>query len=195
VEVRLPYSGDDFGVPKNLDIYATMNTADRSIALMDAALRRRFHFHELMPNPSLIAGTHDGGFIPDGEDGHINLRALLDAMNQRLRYLLHRDQTFGHAYFTGVKTFKGLCDVMVYDIIPMLAEYFYNDWRQIQLVLADVGADPEVQLISESRLDPSRLFPEGTLEMLEKPDYRVKPAEAITPDGIRKIYESMEPHA
>jgi len=195
IELVLPYSGERFGVPKNLDIYATMNTADRSISLMDAALRRRFHFQELMPEPKRIPGSQGDGYIPDGEGGLLNLRALLEAINLRLRYLLHRDQTFGHAYFTEVKDLEALRRVMVYDIIPMLAEYFYDDWRQIRRVLADEGADGEQQLITAETLDPSRLFPGSDDLLPERPDYRVKAPAEISADAIRKIYESLEGEA
>lgn len=197
IELVLPYSGERFGVPKNLDIYATMNTADRSIALMDAALRRRFHFQELMPDPELIPGSHRNGEIPDGEGGVLDLRALLKAINLRLRYLLHRDQTFGHTYFIEIKDLEALRRVMVYDIIPMLAEYFYDDWRQIQRVLADDSVDStaELQLITTTPLNPAKLFP-GSDELLpERPDYRVKAPEEISADAIKKIYESLESEA
>lgn len=195
IELVLPYSGERFGVPKNLDIYATMNTADRSIALMDAALRRRFHFQELMPEPKRIPGSQGDGYIPDGEGGLLNLRALLEAINLRLRYLLHRDQTFGHAYFTGVKDIEALRRVLVYDIIPMLAEYFYDDWRQIRRVLADEGADVEQQLITAETLDPSHLFPGSDDLLTERLDYRVKAPGEIGADAIKKIYESLEDEA
>lgn len=192
MEITLPYSGDRFGVPKNLDIYATMNTADRSITLMDAALRRRFRFIELMPEPRQITGNQGDGYIPDGEGGLISLRDLLDVINLRLRYLLHRDQTFGHAYFMEVRGINDLRQVVVYDIIPMLAEYFYDDWQQIRRVLADDHAPPEHQIITRTLLDPEQLFRGADDALPEKPDYRVKPLAEITPDALRKIYESPE---
>lgn len=192
MELTLPYSGDRFGVPKNLDIYATMNTADRSIALMDAALRRRFRFHELMPEPKRIPGSRGDGLIPDGEGGLLDLRALMEAINERLRYLLHRDQTFGHAYFIELKDLDGLRQVMVYDIIPMLAEYFYDDWGQIRRVLRDNGATAEHQIITASTLDPGRLFPDSDANLPDKIDYRVRPPDEITADALRKIYEQPD---
>lgn len=192
IEVVLPYSGERFGVPKNLDIYATMNTADRSIALMDAALRRRFHFVELMPEPKQIAGSQGDGYIPDGDGGLLSLRALLNAINLRLRYLLHRDQTFGHAFFMEVKDLDSLRQVLVYDIIPMLTEYFYDDWQQIRRVLADENAPVELQIITQSTLDPSLLFAGLDIELPEKLDYRVKAPAEISADAIRKIYESLD---
>lgn len=192
LELTLPYSGERFGVPKNVDIYATMNTADRSIALMDAALRRRFRFHELMPEPKRVPGSRGDGLIPDGEGGLLDLRALLDTINQRLRYLLHRDQTFGHAYFIDVKDLDTLRQVMVYDIIPMLAEYFYDDWNQIRRVLGDDGAAPEHQLISISNLDPTQLFPDSDADLPEKTDYMIRTPEDISADALRKIYEQRD---
>jgi 5-methylcytosine-specific restriction endonuclease McrBC GTP-binding regulatory subunit McrB len=192
MEITLPYSGERFGVPKNLDIYATMNTADRSIALMDAALRRRFHFIELMPEPKQITGNQGDGYIPDGEGDLLSLRDLLNAINLRLRYLLHRDQTFGHAYFMEVKDIDSLRRVMVYDIIPMLAEYFYDDWQQIRRVLADDTAPAEHQIITRKILDPGQLFAGAEVDLPEKPDFRVKQPGDITPDALRKIYDSLE---
>lgn len=190
MEVTLPYSGKQFGVPKNLDIYATMNTADRSITLMDSALRRRFHFIELMPNPELISGSQDNGCISDDKDGVIDLRRLLNTINLRLRYLLHRDQTFGHAYFSGVKDLDGLRKVIVYDIIPMLAEYFYDDWQRIRWVLADDDdSSIEDQIITRELLIPGELFANADIELTEKLDFRVKQPQDITPDALRKIYE------
>lgn len=192
IEITLPYSGERFGVPKNLDIYATMNTADRSIALMDAALRRRFRFIELMPEPKQITGNQGDGYIPDGEGGLLSLRDLLNAINLRLRYLLHRDQTFGHAYFMEVKDIDSLRHTMVYDIIPMLAEYFYDDWQQIRRVLADDTAPAEHQIITRKILDPGQLFAGAEVDLPEKPDFRVKQPGDITPDALRKIYDSLE---
>lgn len=191
MEIILPYSGDQFGVPKNLDIYATMNTADRSIALMDVALRRRFHFTELMPEPELIKGSQGNGDIPDGEGGFLSLRKLLNAINLRLRYLLHRDQTFGHAYFMKVTDIGRLRSVMINDIIPMLAEYFYDDWGQIRRILADENAPTEHQIITSTLLDPDQLFAETDVDLPVKPDFRVKRPSEITPDAFRKIYEPL----
>lgn len=192
IEVILPYSSERFGVPKNLDIYATMNTADRSIALMDAALRRRFHFVEIMPEPKQIAGNQGDGYIPDGDGGLLSLRGLLSAINLRLRYLLHRDQTFGHAFFMEVKDLDSLRQVLVYDIIPMLTEYFYDDWKQIRRVLADENAPAELQIITQRSLDPNLLFDGLDVELPEKLDYQVKSPSDISADAIRKIYETLE---
>lgn len=127
VEITLPYSKAKFSVPKNLWIIGTMNTADRSIALMDTALRRRFSFKELMPEPELLNEDVDG----------INLQNLLSQINERVEFLLDRDHTIGHSFFTKCKTKLDVCEVFRDKIIPLLQEYFYNDWGKIQLVLSD----------------------------------------------------------
>ena len=122
LEVTLPYSGERFSVPSNLDVYGTMNTADRSIALLDVALRRRFEFEELVPTPDTLTGADGQGTIPDDEGGEINLRRLLATLNRRITHLLHRDQTIGHAYLMKVKDFTALRRVLSREIIPLLQD-------------------------------------------------------------------------
>ena len=127
LEVTLPYSKTKFSVPPNLYIIGTMNTADRSIALIDTALRRRFHFKEMMPDSKLLDDNIEG----------INIQFLLDKINERIEFLLDRDHTIGHSYLMKVKSKNDICRVFKNKIIPLLQEYFYNDWEKIQLVLGD----------------------------------------------------------
>lgn len=125
--VTLPYSGESFSIPNNLYIIGTMNTADRSIALMDTALRRRFEFVEMMPKYDRLSDNVDG----------VNLQKLLKTINQRIEYLYDRDHTIGHAYFISVEKLTELNHAFANKIIPLLQEYFYDDWEKIRLVLAD----------------------------------------------------------
>ncbi|MFZ9737733.1 MAG: AAA family ATPase [Prochlorotrichaceae cyanobacterium] len=126
ITVQLPYSKESFGVPENLLILGTMNTADRSIALLDIALRRRFTFLEQMPNPALL-GTVEG----------VNLANLLENLNRRLSALLGRDYQIGHSYLMGIDDLEALHFAWYNRIIPLLQEYFYNDWERLQAVIGD----------------------------------------------------------
>jgi hypothetical protein len=125
--VTLPYSGDDFGVPNNLYIIGTMNTADRSIQQMDTALRRRFTFVEMMPD-----AEHD--LISKDVDG-VNCQKMLLAMNERIVLLLDREHQIGHTYLLNVDTMEQLADTFRNQVFPLLQEYFYDDWRKIRAVL------------------------------------------------------------
>ena len=192
MELTLPYSCKKFGVPKNLDLYGTMNTADRSIALLDTALRRRFNFKEMLPDAGLINGSGGDGYIEDGEGGTINLRALLTALNKRIHFLLNRDLTIGHSYFMEVDNFIKLKNILLSQIIPLLQEYFYEDWHRIQLVFRDVrpgGEKLEPQIICHENLKRQDVLGFDHDDFEDLTVYRVAAADDIIPDSLRKIYE------
>jgi len=126
-KVTLPYSQKMFGVPGNLYIIGTMNTADRSIQLLDTALRRRFTFFEMMPN-------HDHELVSDNVDG-INCRELMKAMNKGIAELLDREHQIGHTNFFDIDSMQKLADRFQHKIFPLLQEYFFEDWQKIYSVL------------------------------------------------------------
>lgn len=148
VWVTLPGLVERFGVPDNLNLVATMNTADRSIAMMDIALRRRFRFQECAPEPELVKPAMVGS---------VDLPALLQRLNDRLEYLLDRDHAIGHAVFMGITSLAELQQVLAQRVIPLLQEYFFEDMEKVRLVLTGNGKD---SVFFKSRtLSPSELFP------------------------------------
>ncbi len=131
LEVVLPYSRKRFSVPANLHLIGTMNTADRSLAGLDIALRRRFEFVEMLPDLALLANIKVEGIAID---------CLLAAMNERIEALLGRDYMLGHAYFLRLRqegTLAALADIFKRQVLPLLQEYFFEDWQKIALVLND----------------------------------------------------------
>lgn len=134
MSVILPYSKKQFSVPNNVDIYGTMNTADRSVEALDTALRRRFSFTEMLPEPELIASE---GKSKDnkGKVGEIDLVELLKTINERIEVLVDRDHTIGHAYFMEVHDESSLKGAFKNKIIPLLQEYFFGNYEKMELVL------------------------------------------------------------
>ncbi len=178
--VTLPGSKTDFGVPANLHVLGTMNTADRSIALLDTALRRRFVFEEMMPDPS-----HSG--IATDLDG-IDCGKLLTAMNRRIAVLLDREHQIGHTYLLRVDTVTALASSFRNRIMPLLQEYFYDDWEKIRAVLNDNGfvlkSDPPEELVQLHLVDADRIV----YDVLTANDDRWTDA-----TRYRKIYEKTSP--
>ena len=132
LEDVLPYSKEKFGVPPNLYIIGTMNTADRSVEALDAALRRRFSFEEMLPKPEVITNREKGDKgIVEG----INLGLVLETLNKRIELLVDKDHQIGHSYFLSVENLKELKSAFQNKIIPLLQEYFFGDYGKIGLVL------------------------------------------------------------
>lgn len=159
LEIILPHSQNEkFGVPENLYIIGTMNSSDRSLTSVDIALRRRFEFVEIMPKPEILKDikiTKENKVVED-----IDVAKLLEVMNKRIKVLLDRDHCIGHAYFTELKptsekvaaTVQELMQIFEKKIIPLLQEYFFDDWSKINLVLGNNG------MIKTEKLEKS-LFP------------------------------------
>ena len=159
MEAILPYSGDAFSVPQNVYILGTMNTADRSIALMDTALRRRFEFVEMMPDSKVLSDIGAGTLTVDGEV--LNIARMLDVINTRIEYLYDREHTIGHAFFTKLAvnpTIETLAGIFEKNVIPLLQEYFYEDYEKIQLVLGDNGKEDEYKFILDLPVKVKDIF-------------------------------------
>jgi 5-methylcytosine-specific restriction protein B len=132
MSVMLPYSKKQFSVPNNVDIYGTMNTADRSVEALDTALRRRFSFEEMLPKPQLLREKGENG---SGKVGEIDLVELLITINDRIEALVDRDHTIGHAFFMEVDSLDSLRNVFANKVIPLLQEYFYGDYAKMEMVI------------------------------------------------------------
>ena len=177
----LPYSKQDFGVPNNVYILGTMNTADRSIALMDTALRRRFNFIEMMPDCRTI---EDVVIRQNGKE--VNIGNVLDIMNRRIEFLFDREHTIGHAFFTSLKNDNSnsigrLAAIFRNSIIPLLQEYFYDDYEKIRLVLGDNHKkDEQFQFIKKVNIEQKELFGESI--RLESTDFY-----SLNEDALGKI--------
>lgn len=203
VAVTLPYSGDLFSVPPNVDIIGSMNTADRSLALLDTALRRRFEFLAVMPDTRDTEGSPLGQLRVETSDRIINIPRMLATINERIEALYDRDHSIGHAYFESLKSaikenddpFKELTNIFRNRILPLLEEYFFEDWNKIRLVLADNQKPSTAQFIVESgNPDGSlrRLFGanHGLDTDLGRARYSVNEKAFANPDAYIGIYAS-----
>jgi hypothetical protein len=190
LKIKLAYSGSQdselFGVPNNLYIVGTMNSTDRSIALIDTALRRRFTFFEYKPDSSFINTVIDG----------IDISILLSTLNSRIEFLLDKDHLIGHAYFLNIVTKEDLVGVFRNKLLPLLEEYFYGDFNKIQLVLGDTNKPQEYQIVRLKQTSPEmkrfRQFVDGfdDKEVFEI-DARILNSEfdEISPEYFKSIYE------
>ncbi|WP_237162665.1 McrB family protein [Shewanella halifaxensis] len=166
--VTLPYSGDSFSVPDNLYIIGTMNTADRSLALMDTALRRRFDFIEMMPDYKVLHDESGEPYCIEVGEFEVNLPKLLKTLNSRITALYDREHVLGHAFFIPVidklkdNDHRGALTELDHcfknKILPLLAEYFFEDWQKIHLVLGDNQKPESAQLIKKQNIDIASLF-------------------------------------
>jgi 5-methylcytosine-specific restriction protein B len=204
IEIILPYSGESFSIPSNLYILGTMNTADRSIALMDTALRRRFEFIEMMPNLDILEQIDD--------INGVSIKLLLETINKRIEYLYDRDHTIGHAYFmslneqikdesnslrykTEEEKIVELKSIFQNKIIPLLQEYFYDDWEKIRLVLGDNQKEDEnLQFIKiKQGYNLKDLFGDKGLDLLDIDDesniYEINKAAFDNHESYIKVYE------
>ncbi|MBB1542043.1 MAG: AAA family ATPase [Flavobacteriaceae bacterium] len=170
-EAKLPYSGNNFSVPNNVYIIGTMNTADRSVEALDTALRRRFSFVEMQPDPNKLS-----------EVENVDLSKLLETINKRIEVLIDKDHQIGHSYFIGIEDLDGLRRTFKDKIIPLLEEYFYGDFGKIGLVLG--GAF--IKLAENQVAFPKNFkYEEGFLE--DKKIYHI----TFSKDWDEKVFKSI----
>jgi hypothetical protein len=182
ISAKLPYSGEQFGVPPNLYIIGTMNTADRSVEALDTALRRRFSFVEMLPDPEILSQA-------EYECQGVNLTTLLKSINGRIEKLLDKDYCIGHSYFMSITNrdnpLAELSTIFENKILPLLQEYFYGDWGKIRLVLGEKFVEQK----NDSVKFLSRNMEEDYEEYNEKAIYFFKDPSTWDIESIKSIYE------
>ncbi|QYJ91998.1 AAA family ATPase [Shewanella halotolerans] len=188
LSVKLPYSKESFSVPSNLHIIGTMNTADKSLAQVDIALRRRFEFVEMMPNHELLEGI-----VIDG----IDVAKLLKTINQRIELLYDREHTIGHSFFLPLKddpTLERLARIFELEILPLLEEYFFEDWERVGQALGDhLKSDISLKFIEEKFTDASVLALMGNDWSQDGIRlYQRNNAALLNPEAYKGIYESQQ---
>ena len=171
-EVILPYSGKKFSVPNNVYIIGTMNTADRSVEALDTALRRRFSFVEMQPDPEILSEVED-----------VDLSKLLETINKRIEVLIDKDHQIGHSYFIGIQNIDDLRRTFKDKIIPLLEEYFYGDFGKIGLVLGE-------KFIKQTKYE-EKVFAEFPYEkdfLEDKKIYHITPSKDWDEKAFKSIY-------
>ena len=171
-EAVLPYSGDNFSVPNNVYIIGTMNTADRSVEALDTALRRRFSFVEMQPNPEILSEVEG-----------VELSKLLETINRRIELLIDKYHQIGHSYFIGIENLDGLKRTFKDKIIPLLEEYFYGDFGKVGLVLGE-------KFIKQTKYE-EKVFAEFPYEkdfLEDKKIYHITSSESWKVDAFKSIY-------
>ena len=195
ISVKLPYSQELFSVPNNVYIIGTMNTADRSISLMDTALRRRFHFVEMMPDEKVLKDIS----IKDkkGKDSGIDVQEMVKKLNERIEILYDREHTIGHALFLGLvetPTVEKLASIFKKSIIPLLQEYFYEDYQKIQLILGDNGKKEDSnKFICDKEIEIRKIF-NCDINDIDVPNikYSINDEAFYSIDSYLQIYETVK---
>jgi len=182
IKATLPYSKKHFSVPNNLYIIGTMNTADRSVEALDTALRRRFSFIEMNPDPTKLS-------TPEFKCMGIDLEGLLTAINARIEKLLDKDYCIGHSYFMTIKNrqepLEEIKTIFQNKILPLLQEYFYGDWGKILLVVGKEYVETKKNSIKFLSTDSYEDFEEYD----EKPIYNFSNPSSWTLDSFKSIYD------
>lgn len=188
LSVTLPYSKEKFSVPANLYVIGTMNTADRSLTQLDYALRRRFKFVEMLPMSELLNEIEVHG---------ISMHKLLETINQRIEALLDKDHLIGHSFFIPLAHIDPndeaaksdvLADIFEFEIIPLLREYFFDDWQRICWVLNDTYLDEQSNSFFKRALIPlNKLFNGNVLENLDDRRFSINKDAFHSPESYKNI--------
>jgi len=188
LEAILPYSKKPFSVPANVYLIGTMNTADRSLAGLDVALRRRFEFIEMPPRPEKLSGVSVSG---------IDIERLLTVLNLRIEALLDREHCLGHTYFLPLKAdgrLIRLASIFRHQVLPLLQEYFFEDWQRIQWVLNDHRkVNPEHRFVEAEPWDVKELFGEGATVSGDRQAWRVNEDAFALPESYLGLIDHALP--
>ena len=186
----LPYSKMVFSVPSNVNVYGTMNTADRSIDQIDIALRRRFKFEPMRPDTEIIKREMELQGLDACNIGGINLIKLVDTLNARIELLLDAQHSLGHALFLGGTSVEKIAEVIRNSVIPLLEEYFYDDTQKIQLIFNDLETDGSLNaqaIYVHETLNADDYFTYmGDYMIDDKKHFKV--ADKITKESLEHIY-------
>ncbi|MET3682929.1 5-methylcytosine-specific restriction protein B [Alkalibacillus flavidus] len=189
--ITLPYSKEKFGVPNNLRVIGSMNTADRSIALIDIALRRRFQFESLYCNYNILKNTLNRKGVDAENINGVNIIKLLGYINKRIEVLMDdKNYAIGHAFFINIRNLEDVIEVMKNKVIPLLEEYFHDDKEKIQYTLNDLDENGDLKesaIFKHNLLEAETLFnylPEYGLEDFKS--FYV--AETIDSQALKKVY-------
>jgi 5-methylcytosine-specific restriction protein B len=181
LDTILPYSKKRFAVPNNVFLIGTMNTSDRSLAGLDIALRRRFTFREIPPKPELLRSINIDG---------VNLEQLMKIMNERIEVLMDRDHCLGHAYFITLKDddpIEELAFIFRQKILPLLQEYFFEDWERIAWVLNDHKKPDGQQFVQKTPSNLEYLFGKNFSGNLQDRRWRINQEAFFNIDSYRGI--------
>lgn len=190
LSATLPYSKEIFVVPRNLNIFGTMNSADRSVGTIDIALRRRFKFIPMNPNVKAISDELTLNRVDPQNVGGINVVKLFDTINARIELLLDRNHMIGQAMFMSIRNADDVVRIVRDKIVPLLEEYFFNDLQKIQMVFNDLDESGELRadaIYMHSILSVDSYFDfVGDYLILDKKRYYLNPD--ITATSLKHIY-------
>jgi 5-methylcytosine-specific restriction protein B len=181
ISAILPYSKREFWVPDNLYVIGTMNTADRSLTGLDIALRRRFSFEEMPPDPAQLDGVQVEG---------VSIKMLLETINARIEVLLDRDRRIGHTYFLPLKdnsTLLQLADIFRRQVLPLLQEYFFEDWERMRWVLNDHRKSADLQFIVRPEGSATGLFGPEVLEQVDDRRWSVNESALLNSESYARV--------